>query len=136
MIARSRGLHLRPTLFRYSRDRRTEHPIGHLAGYGGILQADAYAGYNALFRADRLPGPLARALCWAHARRKFFELADVAGQLKRRKSAVVVSPIAAEAVKRVDAIFDAERAINGRTAAERLAMRQGITVPLFTELEQ
>lgn len=46
-------------------------------GYGGILQADAYAGYNALFRSDRSPAPLARALCWAHARRKFFELADV-----------------------------------------------------------
>ena len=60
-------------LFRYSHDRRAEHPVAHLADYGGILQADAYAGYNALFRPDRSPGPLTRALCWAHARRKFFE---------------------------------------------------------------
>ena len=123
-------------LFRYSRDRRAEHPIGHLAGYGGILQADAYAGYNALFRADRLPTPLTRALCWAHARRKFFELADVAVQLKRRKGAAVISPIAAEAVRRIDAVFDAERAVNGRSAAERLAMRQEIAAPLVAELEQ
>ena len=123
-------------LFRYSRDRRAEHPVGHLADYGGILQADAYAGYNALFRADRAPGPLTRALCWAHARRKFFELADVATQLKRRKGAPVISPIAAAAVRRIDAVFDAERAVNGRSATERLAMRRETAVPLVTELEQ
>ena len=123
-------------LIRYSRDRRAEHPVGHLADYGGILQADAYAGYNALFRADRLPVPLTRALCWAHARGKFFELADVAGQLKRRKAAPVISPIAALAVRRIDAIFDAERVINGRFVAERLAMRQENAAPLVTDLER
>lgn len=123
-------------LFRYSRDRRAEHPIGHLAGYRGILQADAYAGYNALFRADRLPVPLARALCWAHARRKFFELADVASQLKRRKGAPVISPVAAEAVKRIDAVFDVERTVIGRPRAERLAVRQEIAAPLVADLEQ
>ncbi|WP_174291604.1 IS66 family transposase [Sphingomonas bacterium] len=123
-------------LFRYSRDRRAEHPVGHLAGYGGILQADAYAGYNALVRADRLPVPLTRALCWAHARRKFFELADVASQLKRRKDAPVISPIAAEAVRRIDAVFDAERTVTGRPGAERLAMRQEIAAPLVADLEQ
>ncbi len=123
-------------LFRYSRDRRTEHPVQHLTGYGGILQADAYAGYNALFRSDRPPAPLTRALCWAHARRRFFELADVAAQLKRRKGLPVVSPIAAEAVRRIDWIFDAERAVNGRSVTERLAMRQEIAGPLVAELEQ
>ena len=72
-------------LFRYSHDRRAERPLAHLTGYGGILQADAYAGYNTLFRAARSPVPLTRALCWAHSRRKFFELADAATQtvLKR-----------------------------------------------------
>ena len=119
-------------LFRYSRDRRAEHPVGHLAGYRGILQADAYAGYNALFR---LPAPLTRALCWAHARRKFFELADVASQLKRRKGAPVISPVAAEAVRRIDAVFDAERAVTGRPGEERLAVRQEIAAPLVAELE-
>ena len=123
-------------LFRYSRDRRGEHATGHLQGWCGILQADAYAGYNALFRSDRSPAPLTRALCWAHARRKFFELADVANQLKRRKGAPVISPVAAEAVRRIDAVFDAERAVTGRPAAERLAMRQAIAAPLVTDLEQ
>ena len=123
-------------LFRYSRDRRAEHPIGHLTGYGGILQADAYAGYNALFRVDRSPSPLTRALCWAHARRKFFELADAAAQLKRRKGAAVISPIAAEAVRRIDMIFNVERAINGMAIAERLAVRHEIAMPLVTDLEQ
>ncbi len=125
-------------LFRYSRDRRAEHPARHLTGYGGILQADAYAGYNALFRRDR--APLVRALCWAHARRKFFEMADVAAQLKRRKAvkgaAAVISPIAAEAVRRIDVIFDAERAVSGRSAAERFTMRQEIAAPLVVDLEQ
>ncbi len=66
-------------LFYYSRDRSGEHPERHLAGYSGILQADAYAGYNRLFRPDREPGPVTAAFCMAHARRKFFELADIAG---------------------------------------------------------
>jgi transposase len=123
-------------LFHYSRTRRAEHPVGHLTGYGGILQADAYAGYNALFRLDRAPAPLVRALCWAHARRKFFELADVAAQMKRRKGAPVISPIAAEAVRRIDAIFDVERAINGKGINERLAMRRETAAPLVTDLEQ
>jgi transposase len=123
-------------LFHYSRTRRAEHPVAHLAGYGGTLQADAYAGYNALFRPDRSPSPLTRALCWAHARRKFFELADVAGRLKRRKGATVISPIAAEAVRRIDAIFEVERAVSGSSIDQRLAMRREITAPLVADLEQ
>ena len=122
-------------LFRYSRDRRAERPALHLAGYGGILQADAYAGYNALFRAGRSPAPLTRALCWAHARRKFFELADAATPLKRRKGAPVISPVAAEAVRRIDRIFDIERAITGTTAAHRLSVRREIAAPLVAGLE-
>jgi transposase len=70
-------------LFYYSRDRRQEHPQAHLADYSGILQADAYAGYNALFKPGRTPAPMTRALCWAHARRKFFALADANVQLNR-----------------------------------------------------
>ena len=89
-------------LFHYSRDRRGEHPQAHLAGYAGILQANAYGGYNALFRSDHLPAPLVRALCWAHVRRYFFELADVAATLKRRKTATSLSPLALEAVRRID----------------------------------
>lgn len=123
-------------IFHYSRDRRGEHPVGHLRSWTGILQADAYAGYNALFRADRIPAPLMRALCWSHARRYFFELADIDTQLKkRRKKAPVISPIAVEAVRRIDAIFDIERAINGRSADERLAARQQHSATLVADLE-
>ena len=121
-------------LFHYSRTRRADHAVGHLTGYGGILQADAHAGYNALPRVDRSPSPLTRVLCWAHARRKSFELADVAAQLKWRKGAAVISPIAAEAVRRIDRIFNVERAINGTPIAERLAARQEIAMPLVTDL--
>jgi transposase len=123
-------------IFHYSRDRRGEHPVGHLRSWAGILQADAYAGYNALFHADRLPAPLTRALCWAHARRYFFELADVATQLKkRRKKTPVISPLAVEAVRRIDAIFAIERAINGRSAQDRLALRRQHSAPLVADLE-
>ena len=130
------GLAPPAALFHYSRARRAEHAVGHLTGYGGILQADAYAGYHALFHVDRSPSPLTHALCWALARHKFFEPADVAAQLKRRKSAAVILPIAAEAVRRIDAIFDFERAINGTAIGERLAVRREIAAPLVTDLEQ
>ena len=123
-------------LFRYSRTCRAEHPVAHLTGYGGILQVDAYAGYNALIRSDRSPRPLARALCWAHARRKFFELANVAAQLKRGMGAAAISPIAAEPVRRVDAIFAIERTVNGTAIAERFAVRWKTAEPLITDLEQ
>jgi hypothetical protein len=64
-------------MFRYSRDRTAEHPNRHLIGYAGILQADAYAGYNALYEAGRKPEPISEAACWAHGRRKLFKLAEV-----------------------------------------------------------
>jgi transposase len=123
-------------IFRYSRDRRSEHPTEHLRAWpSGILQADAYAGYNNLFRHSRQPEPLRRALCWAHARRYFFELADAASQLKkRRKQAPVVAPLAIEAVRRIDAIFDYERVITGRSALDRRAARQEHVAPLVASL--
>jgi len=54
----------------YSPDRGGAHPEQHLAGYSGILQADAYSGFNALYEPRRIPGPITEATCWAHARRK------------------------------------------------------------------
>jgi transposase len=121
-------------LFRYSRDRRGAHPAAHLAGWRGILQADAYAGFGELYAAGRCPGPATQALCWAHARRKFFELADIAASARSR-SAGMISPIALEAVARIDAIFDAERAINGTVPDGRLAARQAAVAPLVGDLE-
>jgi transposase len=120
-------------VFFYSRDRTAEHPERHLAGYSGILQADAYAGFNRLYDAERKPGPITEASCWAHGRRKFFELADVAA--KARGALSVLAPLAVEAVKRIDAIFDIEREINGRSIAERLAVRHRRVAPLVADLE-
>ena len=122
-------------LFYYSRDRRGEHPEGHLASYTGILQADAYAGYNALFKPERPQGVMTRALCWAHARRHFFELADIASQARRRKAAAVISPMALEAVQRIDRIFEIERGINATSANERCDARASLAAPLIAELE-
>jgi transposase len=120
-------------VFFYSRDRTAEHPERHLAGYVGILQADAYAGFNRLYDADRKPGPITEASCWAHGRRKFFELADVAAKARGQLS--VLAPLAVEAVKRIDAIFDIEREINGRSVEERLAVRRERIAPLVVDLE-
>ncbi|HZD91275.1 MAG TPA: IS66 family transposase [Pseudolabrys sp.] len=122
-------------LYYASRDRRHEHPERHLAGFGGIVQADAYNGYNTLYDPARAIGGATSALCWAHARRKFFELADIATNARRGKQAPAISPIALEAVKRIDALFDIERAINGLSAEERLRARQEQSAPLVADLE-
>jgi transposase len=121
-------------LFHFSRDREMAHPNRHLAGWRGILQADAYGGYNDLYRGDRDPGPVGSALCWSHARRKFFELADIKSNVRKGKPAHDVSPVALEAVTRIDAIFDIERQINGLDAASRLEVRQRLSRPLVEEL--
>jgi hypothetical protein len=120
-------------IYHYSRNRRGEHPVAHLAGWHGLLQADAYGGYNGLVDARRQPAPVTRALCWANARRYFFKLADAATQLKqRRKTKIVVAPLAVDAVRQMDAIFAIERAIVGQNADERLAIRQQQVAPLVT----
>lgn len=122
-------------LFHYSRDRKGEHPERHLAGFTGWLQADAFAGYNRLYEPDRQPGPITDVLCWAHARRGFFKLADIAANTRRGKDAPPISPLALEAVKRIDVLFDLERALNGKPAAERLAARREHGGALVAALE-
>ncbi|HXH42383.1 MAG TPA: IS66 family transposase [Bradyrhizobium sp.] len=124
-------------LFHYSRDRRGEHPRAHLASWSGILQADAYGGYGELYAPARQPSPVREAGCFAHARRKFFELADVeaaARKKSRGERTGQIYPIALAAVQRLDALFDIERAINGKGASERLAVRQELSAPLMTDL--
>ena len=111
-------------IFHYSRDRGGEHPRRHLARYAAILQADAYAGYNDLYAPGRTPGPITEAACWAHGRRKFYVLAETAK-----------APIALQAVRRIDAIFDVERSINSLSPEQRLATRREQVVPLVAELE-
>ena len=125
-------------MFYYSRDRGGEHPARHLVGYAGILQADAYGGYNRLYEATRQPGPIVEAACWVHARRPFFVLADVEANARRKaqgRSASVLSPLALEAVRRIDALFDIERTINGQSAERRRQVRQELSVPLVADFE-
>jgi transposase len=121
-------------LFHFSRDREMAHPNRHLAGWQGVLQADAYGGYNDLYRGDRDPGPVLSALCWSHARRKFFELADIKENARQKKPAHDISPVALEAVKKIDAIFDIERQINGLDIASRLDARHRLVRPLVEDL--
>lgn len=116
-ISRLRALRRRGAVFYASSDRRGEHPQRHLAD-SGILQADCYNGFNLsadrrmlacaerpLFDRTRKQMPATPAFCFAHARRKFFELADVARNARRGKGAKPISPVALEAVKRIDALF-------------------------------
>src|SRR5713226_4683057 len=111
-------------IFFYSRDRAGEHPEQHLAGYAGLMQADAYAGFNRLYEAARKGGPIVEAMCWAHARRKFFDLARINK-----------APIAIEAVERIDALFAIEREINGKAPQERRRVRNEHSRPLVIALE-
>jgi len=111
-------------MFFYSRDRGGEHPEQHLASYAGLMQADAYAGFTKLYEANRKPGPIIEAACWAHGRRKFFDLA----RLNK-------APIAAAAVERIDVLFAIEREINGLTPPERARVRQERSRPLMIELQ-
>jgi len=107
-----------------SSDRRGEHPQKHLAGFAGILQADCYAGFEPLFDPKAKAQPIKPAFCFAHARRGFFELADIEKTARDGRRGKPVAPIALEAVRRLDALFEIERDINGRSADERRAVRQ------------
>ena len=108
-------------LFRYSPDRRGERPREHLKKFTGILQADAYAGYGHLY-AD---GRIREAACWAHARRAFYDIHE-ANQ----------SPIAAEALNRIAALYVIESEIRGRAPNERAITRQARAGPLLDSLRE
>jgi hypothetical protein len=126
-------------MFYYSRDRAGEHPQMHLAKYTGIFQADAYGGYNKLYEPDRKPGPILEAACWVHARRPFFVLADLAENARRKaqaKTTGAISPLALEAVQRIDALFEIERSINGQSGKHRRSVRQELSAPLVADLER
>jgi transposase len=107
-------------LFRYSPDRRGVHPKEHLKPFTGILQADAYAGFGHLYGEC-----IQEAACWAHARRAFYELHQ-ANQ----------SPVAAEALERIGALYAIEAEIRGRPPDERAAIRQARAGPLLESLRE
>jgi len=104
----------------YAPDRKAERPITHLAGFKGILQVDGYGGYRVL--AER--GHVRLAFCWAHVRRRFFELA-----------AAGPAPIASEALERIAKLYAVESEIRGRSADERRDHRQEKSRPIIEDLE-
>jgi transposase len=110
--------------FFYSPDRSGAHAERFLEGFTGIMQADAFSGFGRLYKASRKPGPLTEAGCWAHARRGFFELAELQK-----------APIAIEAVKRIDKLFAIEREITGCSAEQRRVIRDERSRPLVEDLE-
>ena len=107
--------------FSYSPDRKGEHPQRHLAKFRGILQADAFAGFNKLYEG----GAIQEAPCMAHIRRKFFDLMD-AHQ----------SPIAIEAIERIRALYQIEKEIRGHPAEERRMVRDTRAKPLFESMRR
>ena len=104
----------------YAPDRKAERPIAHLDGFTGILQVDGYGGYRAL--AER--NSVTLALCWAHVRRRFYELA-----------AAGPAPIASEALQRIAELYRIEDDIRGRPADERSKGRQECSGPIIADLE-
>jgi transposase len=117
-----------------SSDRRGERPQKHLAAFAGILQCDCYSGFEPLFDPQQKERPITPAFCYAHARRGFFELADIEKKARDGKKAKPVSPIALEAVRRLDALFEIERDINGCGADERRVVRQEKSKPLLDDM--
>ena len=115
--------------YRFSPDRRGERPRDHLAGFGGVIQADAFSGYEALTRPasakDRVGRgpPLVHAACWAHARRKFYDVFEATR-----------SPIAEEALKRIGELYKIEAEVTGQPAETRLAARQNRAVAILDAL--
>jgi transposase len=114
------GLDPPAVAYLYAPDRKAERPLAHLAGFKGVLQVDGYAGYRALAEKNGVQ----LAFCWAHVRRRFYELA-AAGS----------APIASEALERIAALYEIEKEIRGRSAEERRAVRQERTEQLLASLE-
>ena len=105
--------------YRYSADRRAEHPCTHLAGFSGVLHADGYAGFAGLYQAGRV----LEAACWAHVRRKFYDL-HAAGR----------SPLASEALQRIQALYAIEDDVRGRPPDERRRVREKHAGPLLDDM--
>ena len=107
--------------FAYSPDRKGEHPQAHLSNFSGTLQADGYAGFDQIYEA----GSIQEAACWAHVRRKFYDL-EVAHK----------SPVAAEALERIAGLYAIEREIRGHPPAQRREVRNMRSRPLLESLKQ
>jgi transposase len=101
-------------------DRRQHiHPQTHLKGYKGVLQADAFAGYNEVFKS----GEILEAACWAHARRKFHDM-----------HVLNATPITTHALNTIGELYAIEQTIRGKLPAERLKVRQKQSAPIVNDL--
>src|SRR4051812_46528406 len=109
-------------VYLYAEDRRGEHPATHLADFRGILQVDGYGGFKSLL-ADRPAGEIRLAFCWAHCRRRFYEIHQATG-----------SPLAEEALRRIGELYKVEAEIRGRSAEERRTVRQERSRPIVDAL--
>ena len=107
--------------FAYSPDRSGKHPQQHLASFKGTLQADAYAGFNRLYDGGRV----LEAACWAHVRRKFFDIQQAHA-----------SPLAGEVIERMAELYAIESEIRGRSPEERKQVRKARSVPLLAKLHE
>ncbi len=105
--------------FAYSADRKGEHPQRHLREFAGVLQADGYSGFSKLYDGGRV----LEAACWAHVRRKFVDLHELHK-----------SPVAAQALDRIGALYAVEKDIRGRPPDERRTVRQERSRPLLDAL--
>lgn len=106
-------------VYRYSPDRKGERPQSHLAAFRGILQADGYSGFASLYAEGRVQ----EAACWAHARRKYYDV-----------YAADRSPTAAEALRRIGLLYAIERQIRGQPPAVRTEIRRARAAPILDEL--
>lgn len=105
--------------FQYSPDRKGERPLAHLNGFTGVLQADGYAGFDRLYAR----GDITEAACWAHVRRKFYDI-----------QAANASPIATEALSRIGMLYGIEADVRGRAPDERRRVRQARAGPVLADL--
>jgi transposase len=111
-------------VYRYSPDRKGEHPRAHLAKFRGFLQADGYSGFGPLYgTANGQLATVTEVACWAHVRRKFYDI-----------HVATNAPIAGEALQRIGQLFDIERAAMGRSADERRRIRQLRARPVIDDL--
>lgn len=107
-------------VFFASPDRRGERPLAHLAAFSGVLHADGYAGFNGLYESGRI----VEAACWAHTRRKFFDVHAATG-----------SDVARDALQQIGALYEVERAIYGKPPDERRRQRQNQSLPIAEALK-
>jgi hypothetical protein len=109
-------------VYLYAEDRKGGHPTAHLAEFQGILQVDGYSGFKSLLE-TRPPGAIRLAFCWAHCRRRFYEIHQATG-----------SPLAEEALRQIRALYAIEAEVRGRPAEERRATRQERSKPIVDAL--